>query len=78
MWFSSCYSVVVTKLGSCSRDYIGMLIAYIMYSSMSVRMCRWTPVDIGDIGPIVSDSIISPGIVVLLLLCLHGSISAFP
>lgn len=39
---------------------------------------RWPPVNIFDIGSIVSDSIISPGVVVVLVLCLYGSISVFP
>lgn len=78
VWFSICCSVHFTRFVTFARDTMDILIAYLQYRSMKVRICRCSPVDIVFIGAIVSDAMICPGLVVDFLLSLYGSIHGFP
>lgn len=46
---------------------IGMEMAYLVCSSKNVRRCRFTCDEGGDIGPLLSLRIVSPGMVLVVV-----------
>lgn len=66
LWYDLiCVSVVWMMLGTLARVVIGWAIKYRLNLSTNVIMCRWIPVEVGAISPILSLLIFWPGWVVV-------------
>lgn len=70
-WVCICCNVLVIRAGACEREASGIVTAYLLYSSMSVRTWRWPCDDGGTMGPIVSLDMVSAGWVAVF--CRRGN-----